>query len=347
VDRTYVHGGRVDDIVASRVSGVWYNHHYDAQGNCIIQSGDNGRIQVQYDYDAFGFPYVYTASGSKGNAQTRFLFTGREWISDLRLYDYRARMYQPELGRFLQPDPVEFAASDYNLYRYCHNDPVNKSDPTGLREELAGEIMRDRMWDFACLGDSGNSFQGSLGDFNNRLYNHDGGGGGGGGGDGPGGGSGGGRGSTPIPRRITNDRLKLGGNATDPQGSPSHYTDEKITANGEPAAGRTIPGLIANSDGTVSATADLQVRRRDAMKHPELLPLEWQHVDAWRIWVGRMNSNFGPGFARYSHDQNGANAMKDFLQPYWTAERARQHNDYHQGHDGKPALHHWPYPLED
>jgi uncharacterized protein RhaS with RHS repeats len=41
-------------------------------------------------------------------------------------------MYQPELGRFLQPDPKEFAAGDYNLYRYCHNDPVNRTDPFGL-----------------------------------------------------------------------------------------------------------------------------------------------------------------------------------------------------------------------
>jgi uncharacterized protein RhaS with RHS repeats len=41
-------------------------------------------------------------------------------------------MYQPELGRFLQPDPKEFGAGDYNLYRYCHNDPVNKTDPLGL-----------------------------------------------------------------------------------------------------------------------------------------------------------------------------------------------------------------------
>ena len=41
-------------------------------------------------------------------------------------------MYQPELGRFLQPDPKEFEAGDYNLYRYCGNDPINKTDPTGL-----------------------------------------------------------------------------------------------------------------------------------------------------------------------------------------------------------------------
>src|SRR5437764_14695374 len=58
----------------------------------------------------------------------------QEYVSDLELYDFRNRMYQPELGRFLQPDPKEFGAGDYNLYRYCHNDPVNRIDPTGLEE---------------------------------------------------------------------------------------------------------------------------------------------------------------------------------------------------------------------
>jgi hypothetical protein len=53
-------------------------------------------------------------------------------LADHRLYDFRARMYQPELGRFLQPDPKQFEAGDYNIYRYCHNDPVNRTDPFGL-----------------------------------------------------------------------------------------------------------------------------------------------------------------------------------------------------------------------
>jgi RHS repeat-associated protein len=144
VDRTYVHGARVDEIVASRINGTWYHHHYDAQGNCILQSNTNGAIQVQYDYDAFGYPYIYNSVGNKGLAQTRFLFTGREWLEDLRLYDYRNRMYQPELGRFLQPDPQEFRAGDYNLYRYCHNDPVNRSDPSGMTDwELKTEFSKD------------------------------------------------------------------------------------------------------------------------------------------------------------------------------------------------------------
>ncbi|MEY2493509.1 MAG: hypothetical protein QOJ45_1, partial [Verrucomicrobiota bacterium] len=56
---------------------------------------------------------------------------------------YRNRLYQPELGRFLQPDPKEFAAGDYNLYRYCHNDPVNRNDPFGLYTAVIVGLQRD------------------------------------------------------------------------------------------------------------------------------------------------------------------------------------------------------------
>jgi RHS repeat-associated protein len=140
-ERTYVHGNRVDEIVASVAAGAgWLYHHYDARGHCILQTNASGGLQEQYDYDAFGWPYFYTATGAPAFSYgrpgspsgNRFLFTGREWIKHLRLYDYRARMYQPELGRFLQPDPTGFSGGDFNLYRYCDNDPVNKSDPMGL-----------------------------------------------------------------------------------------------------------------------------------------------------------------------------------------------------------------------
>jgi len=106
-DRLYVHGGRVDEIVASQVGGQWYNHHYDARGHCILLTTASGGLEQQYDYDAFGFPYFYTATGAKLNSslvKTRFLFTGREWLNDLRVYDYRNRR--------------NWAASS-NLMRYC------------------------------------------------------------------------------------------------------------------------------------------------------------------------------------------------------------------------------------
>ncbi len=135
--RFYIQGGRVDEIVQSYNSGtglVAY-HYYDASGHCTLLTDGQGTIKEQYYYDAFGLPRIYDAAGTYvGYSQhgNRFLFTGREWLSDLHLYDYRNRLYQPELGRFLQPDPKEFAAGDYNLYRYCHNDPINRSDPFGL-----------------------------------------------------------------------------------------------------------------------------------------------------------------------------------------------------------------------
>jgi RHS repeat-associated protein len=150
--RNYIHGARVDEIIKQITPGNWWERyfHYDARGHCSLQTDAGGNIVEQYDYDAFGQPYFYDWAGNalvQYNSATgqwdgyspwgnRFLFTGREWLSDngtsLKLYDYRNRMYQPEVGRFMSPDPKEFAAGDYNLYRYCHNDPVNKSDPTGL-----------------------------------------------------------------------------------------------------------------------------------------------------------------------------------------------------------------------
>jgi len=140
--RVYVHGNRIDEIVWSynTFTGDQAFHQYDARGHCILLTDSLGGILEQYEYDAFGWPYFYDAAGTATtvNGQpgspfgNRFLFTGREWLCDLRIYDFRNRMYQPELGRFLQPDPKEFEAGDYNLYRYCHNDPVNKTDPLGL-----------------------------------------------------------------------------------------------------------------------------------------------------------------------------------------------------------------------
>jgi RHS repeat-associated protein len=143
-DRVYVHGARTDEVVAQITpANNWIRYfHYDVNGNCTLQTDGWGNLVEQYDYDAFGFPYFYDAWGNNigyspwGN---RMLFTGREWLSDLKLYDYRNRLYNPELGRFMQPDPKEFAAGDYNLYRYCHNDPVNKNDPTGLDAILNGD----------------------------------------------------------------------------------------------------------------------------------------------------------------------------------------------------------------
>jgi len=62
----------------------------------------------------------------------RFLSTGREFLKEANLYNYRNRVYSPTLGRFLRTDPIRFSAGDINLYRYVSNNPVNLWDPDGL-----------------------------------------------------------------------------------------------------------------------------------------------------------------------------------------------------------------------
>jgi RHS repeat-associated protein len=87
-----------------------------------------------YYSDAFGSPTCKDASGTTlagTSTGTRFLFTGREWLAPLALYDYRNRTYSAELGRFVQTDPIGFMADDVNLYRYCNNSPATYVDPTG------------------------------------------------------------------------------------------------------------------------------------------------------------------------------------------------------------------------
>jgi len=61
-----------------------------------------------------------------------FAYTGRPLDPDTGLYDYRARWYDAQVGRFVSEDPLGFAAGDMNTYRYVGNSPLDYTDPTGM-----------------------------------------------------------------------------------------------------------------------------------------------------------------------------------------------------------------------
>jgi RHS repeat-associated protein len=60
----------------------------------------------------------------------RNLYTGREFDGETGQYNYRARYYDPQAGRFLNTDPAEDDAD--NLYRYVGNNAPNLTDPSGM-----------------------------------------------------------------------------------------------------------------------------------------------------------------------------------------------------------------------
>ncbi|MEY2520252.1 MAG: hypothetical protein QOF24_2011 [Verrucomicrobiota bacterium] len=120
---------RADYVAAPGGQGYFYQQ--DQQGSVTHLTGWGGEVIESYRYDAFGAP---TTTYSAGSFNNRFKFTGREYIPQFGIYEYRNRAYHPGLGRFMSEDPLGFDAGDANLFRYCGNDSVNVSDPFGLEK---------------------------------------------------------------------------------------------------------------------------------------------------------------------------------------------------------------------
>jgi len=131
----YVHGRKIDEIIVMvNRHGTFYPHH-DVLGNVTMLTDRFGRLVERYTYSITGQVAISDAQGQvlkESAVGNRWMFTGREWLQEVGLYDYRNRVYSAELGRFLQTDPIRFSAGDNNIYRYVGNRMLNAKDPKGL-----------------------------------------------------------------------------------------------------------------------------------------------------------------------------------------------------------------------
>ncbi|MDD5160802.1 MAG: peptidoglycan DD-metalloendopeptidase family protein [Sulfuricurvum sp.] len=110
----------------------------DYQNSILSLTNKEGKSIESYSYDAFGNITQHTKTLETYNP---YGYTGREADTD-DLYYYRARYYDPTIGRFITPDPIGFAGGDTNFYRYVGNDPVNFVDPSGLLANMAGALAQ-------------------------------------------------------------------------------------------------------------------------------------------------------------------------------------------------------------
>jgi RHS repeat-associated protein len=141
-----------DDIIGARLTHeaveaglstaqgqVYYLKDHLGSVNEVVNA--NGSIIQKMEYGAFGqLRSVKNSSNEEVSfesapVRTSFTYTGREFEPELGMYYYRARYYDPSVGRFLQQDPDPGKLIDpqtiISKYNYANNNPVMNNDPTG------------------------------------------------------------------------------------------------------------------------------------------------------------------------------------------------------------------------
>lgn len=151
----YTQGLGIDEPLAQRRDGLTHYYHADGLGSITSLSTDAGEMMAPWPPSGLPATYIYDSFGnltySTGSVVNPFRYTAREFDQQTGLYFYRARYYDPAVGRFLSEDPVGFN-SGVNFYGYVHNNPSNLIDPTGLKpccpkdeeQEIREEIGRIR-----------------------------------------------------------------------------------------------------------------------------------------------------------------------------------------------------------
>ncbi len=110
----------------------YYVTHDHLGSNRLVQDQAGNTIAV-LNYQAYG---KLGSTGGTNPSILSYLYTGQELDPETGFYNYRARLYDPVLGRFCSPDPKNQTASPYV---YVNNDPFDLTDPTG--ESFLGDMF--------------------------------------------------------------------------------------------------------------------------------------------------------------------------------------------------------------
>ncbi len=122
----YARTMNIDEPLAESRAGTVSYYQQDGLGTVTSLSNSAGALVQTYIFDSFG-----KLTASTGSLTNPFRYTGREFDAETNLYYYRARYYDPNLGRFISEDSLGFVATA-DFYSYVENDALNLADPFGL-----------------------------------------------------------------------------------------------------------------------------------------------------------------------------------------------------------------------
>ncbi|MGW4310306.1 RHS repeat-associated core domain-containing protein [Streptomyces californicus] len=130
-------------LTAMTSGGASQYYLTDVQGSVIGLVDASGKRTATYSYGPYG-----EARTTAGTNQP-YRYTGT-YLDPSGLYKMGARYYDPQLGRFTQPDP---SGKESNLYAYAAGDPINRFDPSGEANALSGFVDRvGKYKDYIDLG---------------------------------------------------------------------------------------------------------------------------------------------------------------------------------------------------
>ena len=130
--------GRITTVIkkdwSKETKKSWY--HLDHLNSTKAVTDSAGKMEALYEYRAFGEELKKLGSGD-----AKYTYGGKELDEDTNLYYFNARYYDATTGRFINVDPIQ---SGLNWYIYANNNPLNRVDPTGLKDK---NIIKEKIID--------------------------------------------------------------------------------------------------------------------------------------------------------------------------------------------------------